>query len=611
MLAVFIFHIDSGMLEGGFLGVDVFFVISGFLITSIILRSVEQGRFTLGGFWIRRIKRLYPALFANLFFVVIAGNYVLMNPERSDLFGQSIAAVFSFSNIFLYLTTGNYWSNSSESIALLHTWSLSLEEQFYIVFPLLVLLLYKLSRKAILPFFIVLAFVSFGVSIYQTPLDQSAAFYLLPARMWELLVGSVVAMVGPATLVRILGSRLASLASLGGLCLIVASFCVISYNDYFPGYRAAIPCLGAALVLAFGTADPVGKAILGIAPVNYIGRISYSLYLWHWPIIVFSRFLSPDPNVVWVVLLTFASAALSYHFVETPFRTGTRRHLVVVGVAPLFLAGFALPLALKTSSPGVPDHLREFEDHYVIDTEFEIDATESILESGEGVGSHTHEGEVDILIVGDSHAEALVRAIYQYAEENALSLENLAVPGVSITDDGPKPNRSYAGELNEMRLQRLSSIKARVGILAEAWVWDVGRENFDVVLSNYIKLLSQNCDEVHVLSQVPMVDLPKTHEKALNKYALALSRSGQDLSFEGSSHISEINETVRGRVEKLGLPNVGFIDIYPYLKTEEGGVLVVHDEGVLYSDYYHVNDRGAERLLNELLESRFEAALSE
>jgi peptidoglycan/LPS O-acetylase OafA/YrhL len=193
VVAVIVFHFHAHFLPGGFLGVDVFFVISGFLITSIIHRQLEDGSFSLRAFWMRRIRRLYPALFFMVGIVALLGYLLILRPERGELTLHSIAALCSFQNILLWKTTGGYWAESSENIALLHTWSLSLEEQFYVVFPPVLLLVHRFARRWILPLIVAMALVSLLLCLQQTGVRRNAAFYFLPTRMWELLLGSIAA----------------------------------------------------------------------------------------------------------------------------------------------------------------------------------------------------------------------------------------------------------------------------------------------------------------------------------------------------------------------------------------------------------------------------------
>ena len=186
ILGVIVFHLRPELLRGGFLGVDVFFVISGFLITIIIYKQVTEQRFSFWSFWTRRFKRLYPALVVTVFVTMICGLFVLPHPERGAMPLQALAALLSFSNILLWKTTGGYWDSSSENISLLHTWSLSLEEQFYICFPLFVFLSHLLFKKHVGKLVVALFITSLILCIVFTDLRRSATFYLLPTRMWEL-----------------------------------------------------------------------------------------------------------------------------------------------------------------------------------------------------------------------------------------------------------------------------------------------------------------------------------------------------------------------------------------------------------------------------------------
>ncbi len=322
VLAVVFNHAGVALFSGGFTGVDVFFVISGYLITGIILREIETGSFSLVGFYERRIRRIYPALFAMLPFTLLAGALLYNAADFQDLGNSALAATFYASNFYFWNETG-YFEGPAQLKPLLHTWSLAVEEQFYILFPPLVLLLTRSFKSALSGAFFALALVSLGISVYAVFYgDASAAFYLVHARVWELLAGGFLALRA--------GDMQASpktrdWLSCAGLALIAAPIFLYSDETPFPGLAAVPSVLGAALLILSGTNGSArGNRLLSLPPLVFIGQISYSLYLWHWTIFSFGKYYAIRPlsgaQIFWLLCATLLVSALSWKFVETPFR---------------------------------------------------------------------------------------------------------------------------------------------------------------------------------------------------------------------------------------------------------------------------------------------------
>lgn len=274
VLPIVLFHAGVAAIQGGFIGVDIFFIISGFLITSIIMKELETGRFSILGFYRRRIVRIFPALFLLIGVVLLAG-CLLMLPTEVDALGKSAAATAAFASNIYFWATADYFATSAELKPLLHTWSLGVEEQFYIFFPLLVVLLVRFARLALRWVILVLTVLSFGVSLYLASRNPDAGFYLLPSRAWELGLGALVAL-GAFPAVRSRRGRDA--LSLIGIALIVAGYVLIDSARPFPAPWALFPCLGTALLIAYGE-TAVTARVLEMPPMRWIGAISYSLYL--------------------------------------------------------------------------------------------------------------------------------------------------------------------------------------------------------------------------------------------------------------------------------------------------------------------------------------------
>ncbi|WP_084506849.1 acyltransferase family protein [Geminicoccus roseus] len=343
--SVVLFHLGLAQVPGGFVGVDVFFVISGFLITRLICAEMDRGTFSITRFYERRARRILPALFVMMA-VTTALASILMVPAIFQFYGASVvAAALSVSNVFFWLM-GGYFTVASSSRPLLHTWSLGVEEQFYILFPLLLLLF---RRRSTLPWgTIILPVVvaSLLFSIFQVREAPRAAFFLPFARFWELMIGSMLA-VGmiPGSTRRLVNEGLAGF----GLALILGSVLFFDEAMPFPGEAALLPCLGAALIIHAGSQGSTWTGrLLSAGPMVFVGLISYSLYLWHWPLIVFAQnfVLQRDLHLLEMGLLLLATlgiSILSWRFVERPFRHGTARPpIMVLKTATAGMAAFAV-----------------------------------------------------------------------------------------------------------------------------------------------------------------------------------------------------------------------------------------------------------------------------
>jgi len=367
VIPVVLYHAGVPGLSGGFVGVDVFFVISGFLITTILVRDLEDPtrRFSLADFYVRRIRRIFPALLTVLAVTALLATYILLPRDFDDLSKSLVAAALFASNIFFYRQAG-YFDTDAHSKPLLHTWSLAVEEQFYLVFPLLLLVLYRVGwrRLGLRRTLLSLTAVSFAWSLWQLRSAPSAAFYLAPARGWELLLGALIA-VGTFPPLR---RGVAEGAALLGVALLAAGYVLITPQSQFPGLLALLPCLGAALVIHAGSATVVNRA-LSRAPFVAIGAMSYGLYLWHWPLLVLGRHWSLAPlsplQTAAIVGVAVALSLLSLRYIEAPFRvarvaghgTGAATHRAVFAWGALASSAVIVIGLLGTRSGGWPSRI--------------------------------------------------------------------------------------------------------------------------------------------------------------------------------------------------------------------------------------------------------------
>jgi peptidoglycan/LPS O-acetylase OafA/YrhL len=323
--SVFLFHLNNRLLPGGFTGVDIFFVISGFLITRIIATEMREGSFSMAGFYARRVRRIFPALFAVLFVTAVMA-VVALGPEPYQRFFQEFRySCLQISN-FIFARERGYFEPASEMSLLLHTWSLGVEEQFYLVWPLLILVMFRLRRNSIVPILAGITLFSIIYSDYLCNHSPSTAFYMLPSRAWELGTGGLVAV---ASLPRLRSTGLLNLLAITGLALVFVPMLMLDGTMPFPGRNALPSVLGIALLLYTGGQQEksIVFRLLSWKPFVAIGLISYSLYLWHWPLIVFHKITTGSQITLLsgsvIFALATACSTLSYFLIERPCRYGS------------------------------------------------------------------------------------------------------------------------------------------------------------------------------------------------------------------------------------------------------------------------------------------------
>ena len=355
VLSVIFYHAGLPGFSGGYVGVDIFFVISGFLITSIISREIAAGSFTFAKFYERRIRRILPALF----FVTATSTFLawfILSPGQLKDFGQSLVATMGFAaNIYFFLTSG-YFSPDVETLPMIHMWSLAVEEQFYLLFPVLLIVLWKIGRDVIHWILPILFMGSLSLCIWNESRDPVANFYLAHYRAWELMIGSIIAL-RASRIDHWFAHRHATRQScqLAGLILIAGGIALLDSDTPFPGKYAIAPVFGTALLIASIAAAGPARWLLSLRPMVLVGLISYSAYLWHQPLFAFMRvysghLLSPIVKAA-IILVALGAAWLSWRFVEQPFRD--RKFLkraqifvfAVAGTGVIALVGLAFHLA--------------------------------------------------------------------------------------------------------------------------------------------------------------------------------------------------------------------------------------------------------------------------
>tara|TARA_B110001450_G_scaffold91803_1_gene87049 strand:+ start:280 stop:2190 length:1911 start_codon:yes stop_codon:yes gene_type:complete len=317
VVPVILFHAGFELFSGGFVGVDVFFVISGYLITTILIEDIENKRFSLVNFYERRARRILPALFFVML-LCIPFAWIWMMPRQMDEFSQSLIAVSLFSSNILFKQESGYFATASEEKPLLHTWSLAVEEQYYVLFPIFLILFWRFGKNRVFWMIVLIAAISLLMSEWGWRNKSTANFYLAPTRAWELLAGSVAAFIAQKN-----GVQKNNFLALLGLMAIIVSIFVYDESTPFPSLYALVPVIGVMLFILYATKESLAAKILSTKAFVGIGLVSYSAYLWHQPIFAFAKIkgFTSDYIHISLFIITFALAYFSWKIIEQPFRS--------------------------------------------------------------------------------------------------------------------------------------------------------------------------------------------------------------------------------------------------------------------------------------------------
>jgi peptidoglycan/LPS O-acetylase OafA/YrhL len=630
VMAVILFHANFGC-PGGFVGVDVFFVISGFLITSLILNDVEKNAFSLKDFWIRRIRRIVPAASIMVLLTLIAGYFLLLPEDLIGLGKSAIAQSFMGSN-FYFWSNGGYFARNSETEPLLHTWSLAVEEQFYLVFPLLILLLSRTGPRRLGAAMWGIAAVSMAISVYGVYRSPSATFYLLPTRAWEMLAGSLVALQRQSSRPKYVAEMMAWV----GLMAIGLAIGQMSRETVFPGAAALIPVAGAALFIwgNTGQSTSIGR-LLSIRPLVFVGRISYSLYLWHWPVFAFLRYLSDaeEPSIEQRCLALMISGLLAvaaWWLVEEPIRrrvffTSTPRLLTSVGFTTLALLAVSGSMIQMVGFPHrIPSHWQLFRD-----------AKQGVaLKTNSGdlltLGQESPDEKFSFIVWGDSHANVA-------APEFGSVAEQLGIQGINAARGGrpPIPGTyiSWDKKLSEWNSEVLSFIKTHriphVFLVARWSQFIEGPTPYDQLngrgftdpllrcsasekptretseaclrsgLEHLINELEESGCTIWIVQQVPDQNHDVLRRAFLENQGLSLSGHQVPLSQDDfEQRQRRVNALIAGVVG----PNVRLIDLSRGMFDREG-IAITSSNGVpLYRDNSHLSAEGSKLFIQPVVE---------
>ncbi len=620
VLAVLFYHAGFGF-SGGYVGVDVFFVISGYLITGLLLKEHEGAGFRLLPFWERRIRRILPPL-ALVVSATLAAGWFLLLPQDLLYLGRSVLAQgLMISNVH-FLTEAGYFDHAAELKPLLHTWSLAVEEQFYLFFPLLFALFRRMTRRVLAVVIMITGGISLGLSVWWAAAHPLGNFYLLPTRGWELLTGAMVAVWRGAPTRR----GCAEAAGWGGLACILAPMFLYDHHTRFPGLTALPPCLGtAALIWANrATVSSTGR-LLSARPLVWIGKISYSLYLWHWPLLALARYSSFEPlsSTQRVALLAASAvlAALSWRFVETPFRTGRLkgRPRATFAFAAAVTAWFTGIGAMLMAVRGAPARVPEEAPGHAARSRADIDALEQqsyLLDLDRAragafplIGRTGADRPLDILVWGDSHASAAMPVIEALCADHGLrgatAMYAGTAPLIGFRSNGLPGQKSLA--FNDAVLAHVRDRRPAHVLLAAKWGGYIDQHgDIQVVragLERTLHALDATGARVWILRQVPK---PRTHVPRSLGVAILHGRDPGRLAIPQEDHLRD-----KRRQDPLF---AGLAEAFPFTRVLDPAPLFAEDAGyrlslageALYCDDSHLSRAGA-LALRPLLEPVFAA----
>ena len=662
VLSVVLFHAFPEFISGGFIGVDVFFVISGFLISTIIFEKLEQGSFSFTDFYARRIRRIFPALILVLVTSFILGWCILFVSEYKQL-GKHIAGGAGFIANFILWSESSYFDNLADTKPLLHLWSLGIEEQFYIVWPPIIWAAWRL-RLRILPIIFMIAIASFTWNLYSISIDPVATFYSPLTRFWELLIGSVLAYVTvfqtkyPKLAVSSVSQ--ANTYSWIGCGLFIAGLLLINKESGFPGAWALLPTLGAAFMIKAGPTAWFNRVVLGNSVLVWFGLISYPLYLWHWSLLSFARILSssvPEVEIrIGVVVLSVLLSWLTYRFVEKPIRFGngiqfsitflgkwfvSKKAITITLVVGLFLIGLAGYVAnYKNGSHSRLVNKINIDPESGYDGVAGVDLIDDcglansplVDKSWFGTCLRDSRPPVKYAMVGDSHAASLFRGLVRTSNESGRWLF-IGGPGgkgavSTVISSHPifqrfMPNSEHA--INSLAKNEsihtvlfVGASRNLFGLNEKKFLDDLeSSPNFDIAyesVQNAINPLKTAGKKIVILEDNPTLAFPedclqrKSTVAAINYFFPKKLNPRCALTVD--QHLNR-TEQYRRLLAKLEKNNPGTVTIFyttPILCDEKKGLCEISKNGrLLYSFTDHISDYSAGligRPLNEWLRDR-------
>lgn len=632
VISVVAFHAFPNLVPGGYVGVDIFFVISGFLISSIIIKGLDQNNFSFADFYARRVLRIFPALIVVLGSCLIFGWFTLV-PHKYQQLGQEIEAGTTFVANILFWRQSGYFDTSAEAKPLLHLWSLGVEEQFYIVWPLILYLCARARMKA-LPVILAIMLASFAANCYTVRIEAADAFYLPHTRFWELLAGAFLAWVRLSGATKIKSAidqsfqartgrhiSLADVEALVGTCLIAIALYRLNKDSVFPGWRALLPVGGAFLLISAGQQAWLNRNILSNRWIVFAGLISYPLYLWHWPVLYFLRtnMLVPTAaQLAGAVALSFLLAWLTYVVVELPLRRYKVRWRSLRATATATAAVMAAVLGTGVATnlaDGLPHRnldnvasvLQYQKYNYWIDYRNDyclLFGKEQVFSPVCVEADKVAAGAPVLAIWGDSHGAHLYRGIKDNPASGSFALAQFTSSSCPPVFDFDKVGVPLCRTINDSVRKEFERIKPKVVLLAHDWPQSEKENALDRLAGTVDILRSMGTERIVLIGPVPHWE--GTLPDVLSRYVgdrRSTTLPGR-MTFGVNHHMEDIDRNMAERAAKLGIEYISPIE---HLCNAEGCLTMVPDAPDVPTawDAAHFTREGSRYFINLVADKLF------
>ena len=622
VIPVIIFHLGYNRLSGGYLGVDVFFVISGFLITTILVNKISENNFSMLEFWKRRIRRLFPVLLTVILFFSAFLPTLILKPEIRNLSNDIIPAVLSYFNNYAIFHFGDYWGATAAKSYFLHTWSLSLEEQFYLIYPFFLFFSFKYFRNFITPISII-TILSFLIYLYLINNNKIVSFYLLPSRIWELGLGGIVSVINFRN--KIQNPTFKNIFVLFGFVLVLTSFLIPQINGNENNYIALLPVFGTAIILGLCSNNDYLGRFLSNKNIVYIGKISYSLYLWHWPIIVLFRSLSFQlNNYNWhlinliILFITFLFSVFSYHFIENKTRNSPHT-LKLVGILILFAFTFSwyynsenFNVYYKSKYNQVKYYASNYdispnpidlnwEKYKMLNYGVYIPKKVSNFKNefrNSGILKIRNNKNPELILLGDSHGVMWAKLLEEITD-------SLKISSSFYTSNGTNPLFNFKN-INDQEGNSFYSKKERIEyaksiinniekwnpkILMISCRWDGVKDKYREYLIDLLNYLNTKSIKVIILNQPPKLDFMIDNNAAQYLTYLKINPVTGLNSMKITDNLNTIEGNSYLKTLSKSYPNVQIYDVYSNMVLDEK-MIVSKDNDLFYYDDDHLSYQG-------------------
>ncbi|MNK48600.1 O-acetyltransferase OatA [compost metagenome] len=615
VIAVIIFHLNSNFLIGGYYGVDVFFVISGYLITGILTRSIVSKTFNMSDFWLKRVKRIIPLLLTVIITILVVCPFLIFKPTFSQGLKDIIPAIFSYFNFHAYFNFGDYWGQAADQSFFLHTWSLSVEEQFYLIYPFVLLLLNKYFKSFLVPL-ILITVASLGLFLYFVNAKPQLAFYMLPFRIWELSLGGVVACLPKFSDDKKLQINFAPIL---GLILIFITYFFATKSI---SYIAVLPVFGASLIIYFSNGKDVVSKILSTKFFTHIGKLSYSLYLWHWPIIVLFKnleykLIGIEKNFIYllIICLTYTLSLISYKLIETKLRHNRATPKLVMGTI-----GFCVLLIVFFKSPYFDVHYKSLYNKQTLYFR-SLSVTPSTLKDDnpliydvllpmpinananaykeDGILQIINNKNPSVLMIGDSHGVMWAKTIQEVTAElnlsSSLYTTNASRPFFNLKNLNDQQGNNAFTKVEKADFAKSiinNMTKWKIKLLVISCRWENLKTKDKAQFENFIDYLNFKNIKILIINQPPQISVMNdVNTRQFISYLKISPVNGfntvevnQDNVIKSNVYLNNLKQTNS---------NVILYDVFTKLYQDDK-VKITFKKDVLYFDDDHLSHSGTE-----------------